>query len=164
VCCCNQQLAAAVNELTRELKRFRVLQFPLPAPPWPIFNRKTTKVFDEESIGMTTFMKYRTALRNLPPAEGRNKDIAYGNFIVVTDGVAAEPIRVDYDLATRAPIADVEWKAKKGGVVLLQLQYIDDDGNASPLTEQNFGVALDTIAPDAPSEVGDTTVVDEVDE
>ena len=48
--------------------------------------------------------------------------------------------------------------------MLLQLQYIDDDGNASPLTEQNFGVALDTIAPDAPSEVGDTTVVDEVDE
>jgi len=132
--------------------------YPLPAPSNTALGKSIQKDKD-----MST-MKYSQEFGALPPSEGRNKDIQVGIFQVVQDGGAPAEQEIAYDLVTRQPLAPAAWEAKKGADVMLRLAYRDDDNNLSPFTEFHFGLAADTIAPDAPAAIGKTTVVDEVDE
>lgn len=157
--CCNEQLANEIHALTRELRAWRCLMFPMLPPAKPF---KQTKVIDQETHGMTTFMKYETDLNPLPPAEGRNKDIAKGIFVVTADGNEVSRMDATYDLQTRQPTGPVAWEAPKGSDVTLKLAYVDDDGNETAFTEDHFGIARDTLSPDAPSAVGVTRVIEEV--
>jgi len=169
VSCCNEQLAKSVclfaneiHHLARELHEWRKHLFPLPAPDVEEFGQ--TRLVDQEIVDMAAVMKYEQDVKPLPPKTGRNADIAFGTFVVVTDGTEYSRQRVDYDLDTREPLAAVPWKSPKGADVTLKMSHTDDDNNESPFVESHFGIATDTIAPDAPTELGVTRVIEEVDE
>ena len=104
-------------------------------------------------------------LGDLPPAVGRDADIAKGVLIVQVDGAETDRHDVQYDLTTRVASGSVPWKARKGGDVVLQLGYVDDDGNTSELFTLPFGIAADTIPPNVPvvPAIGTTRNTGEVD-
>ena len=156
------RLAADVARLVRELARRRNLDFPLSPPPWrwDKFTVQTEKVLTT----MGTFITFETTVRQLPVKEGRNADIVSGLFMVVVDGVEYSRHTVAYDLESRQATGPVAWRAPKGSAVQLRLAYVDDDGNLSSFTDTQFGVVTDTIAPDAPTEVGETRMIAEVEE
>jgi hypothetical protein len=107
---------------------------------------------------------YEQRFGNLPPAEGRNADIAKGLFTVVTsDGTVLLPkTDVMYDLVTRAPLSPTPWDAEQGTLgIVLRLAYVDDAGNQTAFTEHEFGEAKDTITPDAPQALGETVLLRE---
>lgn len=113
---------------------------------------------------MTTFIKFEDDLNDLPPAEGRNKDIAKGVFVIVADGVEISRVDVTYDLVTRKPTGPVPWKAPKGSDVTKRLQYVDDDNNETAFTDDHYGIVADTVSPDAPTAIGLTRMLEEVEE
>lgn len=154
------RIADGLEAIRKELNYRRNLDYPIIAPRWPM--TKVTHQKEKELTEMGTFITFETTLHPLPPKEGRNADITKGEFVVIADGVQVSQTDVQYDLTSREPVAPVAWRAPKGSRVLLRLAYLDDDGNRSPYTDSEYGVVTDTIAPDAPTEVGATKVIAEV--
>lgn len=156
------RLIVALTSLAENLSELIRHEIPL-SPP-----RKSalgTTITLEEDDAMST-MKYKQILGPLPEKLGKNKDIVAAVLRVDLDGAEGAPFDVtDFDLDTRQYTGDgVPWDAKKGSDVSLGLAYKDDDGNVSPFTFVPFGIAKDTIAPDAPTiqGLGSTAVLDEV--
>lgn len=165
-CCCTEAIVAALGDVAKELRKIRNLQWPLASPKqWPAaigLGKQIDKVLGDDM--KTTYIVVEQNVRPLPEKTGRNKDIDHALLIVVANDQEVERHNVAFDLETRQPVGPVQWKAPKGSDVVLKYGYVDDDGLCSELVAFPYGVAADTIAPDAPSDgaVGSARVIDEI--
>jgi hypothetical protein len=158
------ELIVALTQLARTFNKILRREVEIPTPMKSAFGKTITI---DEDTEMST-MKYKQMLGPLPDATGPNKDIVSVMFRVDLDGAEGAPFEVpEFDKESRQYIGDgVAWDSKKGADVKLSLAYKDDDDNIGDYTTFDFGVARDTIRPDAPTTnaLGATVVLDEVED
>lgn len=150
MCSCHKKkLIKVLEKLVSEVRMYRKLSFPISKPSDLAIGK--TRVISEEIVDMKTYETFEQDLENLPEAIGADKDIDHAVLIVKADGVEISRTDVAFDLNTRKVNAPTPWKAPKGSDATLDLQYVDDDGNASPVTSFPIGIITDTMPPNAPS-------------
>jgi hypothetical protein len=110
----------------------------------------TVKPISERRENDMDFLTYEATLPVVPP----NTDITKQDLVLVVDHVVQPTIELPVDAKT------VTFEVPQDSHVVLTFRYIDDAGNSSADTTQEFD-AKDTIAPDAPGNFGEIKVVSE---
>lgn len=139
------QIAAAIYAAVNEAAKWRRLFFPIPQPQ-PF----TIELVSERRQNDMDFLLYRATFPAVPPGT----DVASQVFDVTVDGALKSSTPYSKD------VTNAEFEVPQDSHVKLALRYIDDGGNASSPREQEFD-AKDTIAPDAPGEFGEVTLIGE---
>lgn len=139
------QIAAAIYAAVNEAAKWRRLFFPLPTPQ-PI----TVQLISERTDGNMDLLLYRATFPAVPAGTDVDKQV----FDVSVDGVLKSSTPYAND------VTNTEFEVPQGSHVALALRYLDDAGNASAARTQEFD-AQDTIAPDAPGEFGEVTLISE---
>lgn len=127
--------------------------YPTPKPPKP--KPFSITLISERRENDMDILRYRANFPSVPA----NTDVTTQNFSVTVDGAPSAHLGGVQDGLAK-DVTTAEFEVPQGANVGVSLVYVDDAGNLSTARTQEF-VAADSIAPDAPGDLGAIDLIGE---